>query len=63
VECDKDEVVCSTMLSSYARWGCYKFMLSFYSTVKENGTILSASVFNFMLSSQKKSLLRVVVQM
>ncbi|QCD99051.1 hypothetical protein DEO72_LG7g330 [Vigna unguiculata] len=32
VECDKDEVVCSTMLSSYARWGCYKFMLSFYST-------------------------------
>ncbi|KAG2409583.1 Pentatricopeptide repeat-containing protein [Vigna angularis] len=64
VDCEPDEVACGTMLCSYARWGRHRAMLSFYSAVKERGTILSVSVFNFMMSSlQKKSLHREVVQM
>ncbi|CAJ1938762.1 unnamed protein product [Sphenostylis stenocarpa] len=64
VDCEPDDVACGTMLCSYARWGRHKAMLSFYSAVKERGTILSVAVFNFMLSSlQKKSLHREVVQM
>lgn len=62
VGCEPDEVICGTMLCSYARWGRHKSMLSFYSAVKERGIILSVAVFNFMLSSlQKKSLHREVV--
>lgn len=54
--CEPDEVACGTMLCSYARWGRHKAMLSFYSAVQERGIMLSAAVFNFMLSSlQKKS--------
>jgi len=64
VDCEPDEVACGTMLCSYARWGRHKAMLSFYSAVKERGTVLSVAVFNFMMSSlQKKSLHREVVQM
>ncbi|KAL9325362.1 hypothetical protein ACSQ67_006007 [Phaseolus vulgaris] len=64
VDCEPDEVACGTMLCSYARWGHHRAMLSFYSAVKERGTILSVAVYNFMMSSlQKKSLHREVVQM
>lgn len=54
--CEPDEVACGTMLCAYAKWGCHKAMLSFYSAVQERGIMLSVAVYNFMLSSlQKKS--------
>ncbi|KAJ8751951.1 hypothetical protein K2173_000697 [Erythroxylum novogranatense] len=54
--CEPDEVACGTMLCSYARWGHHKAMLSFYAAIQERRIMLSASVYNFMLSSlQKKS--------
>ncbi|KAK2658449.1 hypothetical protein Ddye_004982 [Dipteronia dyeriana] len=64
VGCEPDEVACGTMLCTYARWGCHKAMLTFYSAVQDREIVPSTAVFNFMLSSlHKKSFLVKVIDL
>ena len=62
--CEPDDVVCGTMLCSYARWGRHKDMLVFYNAVRRKNILPSISVFNFMISSlQKKKQHQKVIQL
>ena len=52
--CEPDEVACGTMLCAYARWGCHKDMMLFYSAIRRREILPSIAVYNFMISSLQK---------